>query len=166
MALQDVREKADTTYYNYTPLDEPKDNVKTLKKDQFVEGFYYDSYQRDGSFGKQWNHVLISEDNKHHVIPNAKDVDEMFLEEAKKGMFTRYTYLGKKSFEYENKDPKTGEVKKGKAKAIQGLIQQDPEKTCSFEGSKYAARVVLGNTTPTNTTKDGEVSVTNQDVPF
>lgn len=167
MALEDVREKADTTYYNYTPLDEPKDNVTTLKKGDFVEGYYYNSYQRKGAYGLDWNHVLIKEDGTHHVIPGSKDVDEMFLNETKKGLFTRYTYNGKNTFEYKTKNEK-GEEITGKAKAIQGLIQQDKDRTCTFEGSKYAAKVILADSAPSSseTSTPDPVSIENQDVPF
>lgn len=159
MGLENVQEKANTTYYGYNDPDEPKENYQRLKKNDFVEGYFHGSYSRDGKFGKQQNHVLIQVDGSHHVIPGSKDVDTRFNDNAKVGLFTRYTYEGKKSFEYT--DDKGG---KGSASAIQGLIQQDKDKTCSFSGDKYAVKVVIGGSKEASDTPNSDL--TTDDVPF
>lgn len=159
MGLQSVRQKAPTTYYGYTEPDTPKENYSRIKVDEFVEGFYFQSYEREGQFGKQWNHVLIKEDGTHHVIPGSKDVDRDFLDNAKEGLFTRYTYLGKKTFDFVKEDGSTG-----KAKAIQGLIQQDPDRTCTFEGDKFSAKVVTAQSTQDQPTTDSAINA--DDIPF
>lgn len=150
-----AKEKAKTTYYGYTEPDEPKENYQRLKKGDSVEGYFFQTYERDSQFGKRKNHVLVKEDGTHHIVPGSKDVDSMFAT-ATEGLLTRYTYDGKKTFDYKKDDGSTGV-----AKAIKGILEQDKEKTCSFEGDSYSAVVVLGKDASTSTN-----TITAEDVPF
>jgi hypothetical protein len=164
MSFEQIQQpKATTTYYTYKVPDdgELKEGSALLKVDASVEGYYHQSFEGKGQY-KTLNHVLIKEDNTHHVIPGAKDVDADFVL-CKKGMLTRFTYLGKKSFDYTDK-----EGNQGKAKAIKAAILQDSSKTCSFEGDKYAATVVIGKdaSIANGTTVASDAPITAEDVPF
>lgn len=161
MALENVRKTAPTIYYCYTlPEDGLKEKQAHIKKDEFIEGFYFRTYEKDSQFGKQKSHVLIDLEGTHHVIAGAKDVDNDFTNNCETGLFTRFTYLGKKTFDYTDK-----EGKQGKAKAIQALIQQDPERKCAFEGDSYSAVAVEGGQTESKTEASAEVKTESAETP-
>lgn len=159
MAMEDVKPKAESIYYGYNEPDSPRDNYKRLKKDDFIEGYFFRSFERDSLYGKQLNHVFIDTNNIHHILPGSKDLDKDVKEYLKKGVLTRATYLGKINFDYIDADGK-----KGVAKAIKYKLQQDNESTCTFEGDVFAAKVNIGK--PSQQTDQAEVTITSEDVPF
>lgn len=138
--LGEDKDWANCKYVRYTtPTDEDgevrelKDKEYKIKKDEALTGYYLRSYERDaGQFGKKWNHVLVDKDNTHWVIPDNKDVTRAFQgENIVAGALTRFTYLGKKSFEYTDDKGKVGT-----AKAVKALIEQDKSDTVTFEGAE------------------------------
>lgn len=153
---------APAKYVRYTHPDERELTEKDLlmKKDSHIEGYYLKSQQRESKYGMRYNHTLVQEDGLHLVIPDNKDVTKAFLSDRMvKGAFTRFTYLGKNSFEYKDENGKTGT-----AKAVKVLIQQDKDNTVSFEGNEGCEKIVGKQTTAKLT--PSESGITTADVPF
>lgn len=153
---------APAKYVRYTHPEERDLTEKDLllKKDQSVEGYFLKSYERQTNHGNKWNHVLVQTDGTHIVIPDNKDVTAIFLgERIVKGAKTRFTYLGKVSFEYDK------DGKKGTAKAVKALVEQDRTDTVEFEGTN-GCEAIKGTASSLPKTGKTEASITANEVPF
>lgn len=150
-----------TIYYTYKmPEDGLKDNQSWLQKGKSIEGYYLNSYVSPKSKYPTKNHVLVTTDNTHHILPGASDIDKAFANERiNKAVMTKFTYSGRQKFEYKKEDGTMGE-----ASAMKCLIEQDKDQACTFIGDVYSAKVSLnGSPSPTPA---ASAPVNADDIPF
>ena len=159
-------------YVRYTtPTDEDgeerelKDTELKLKKNDSLEGYYVGSHTRDTPHGVKYNHVIQNKENKQFVIPDNKDITKAFLSDRMiKGALTRFTYLGKQSFEFTDDKGKVG-----KASAAKALIEQNADDTVTFEGEQ-GCELIAGIAAPIVAKKEYDVSTdanfTSDEIPF
>jgi hypothetical protein len=145
-------DKAETVYHTLKMPSNPKEGTKyeLINQDEAFVGSYLNSFEREGMYGVNLNHVFVTDDNIHHVFPGSADIDKAIAgDDFVKGIKTEITYKGKKTFQ--RFDEKLG--KKVPGTAHDWLLRVDRDSIVQFTDDKYNEKIVTGETTAATTAK-------------